>query len=349
MARQAADAASTVRCLHRWVLACVLAVVFGMVPPLSAAPIHPPLHVLFDPLNSVISGTLLERSGDRLVFGVEERLHGSDEIAGDRIEIAAPAWVSDALTVGDRYLVGYTPFVRDPQRVRVMIVSPRGPRLLVSPGLEPALYPDNSVYRDVLAYGRDGRIGEREDALATVFGWLRGDEPALQTLAAAQLTLDAKLAARLDQAGVRAIKDAFADIDLTWSARHWLYELARRHPDRFGKRWLRRAGIGVLETAPLTGYEAPVNAGDLVANAFLQADLGGWTVPEAALARWLRGDSPAMAERALLQMRRQDPALEAGQIERALARPDELAPPVRAFLEGHRQRLERMRERQRAG
>ena len=291
----------------------------------------------------------MERADDgRLVFEVEERLHGSDEIDGDRIEIAAPVWVSDTLTVGDRYLVGYTPFIRDPQRVRVMIVSPRGPRLLVTPGLEPALYPDEPTYRELLAFGDGGHIAQREDAIPTLLEWLQGEEAPLQTLAAAQLVHDPKLAPRLSRADISTVKDAFANTGLTWSARNWLYELARRHPDRFGTRWLRRAGIEVLATAPVTSYTAPVNPGDLVAGVFLQADIDGWKVPEAALARWLRSDSPAMAEQALLQMRRQDPALEREHLDRALAEAD-LVPAVRTFLQGHSDRLTRMRERQRNG
>lgn len=310
----------------------------------SAAPINPPLHVLFDPLNVVVSGTLEQADpSGRLVFKREEVVatEPKAEPVPGLIEVAAADWVVDGLDVGGRYLFAYTPYARDPQRVRTMIVNPGGPRLLSSPGLEPALFPDTPAYRRVLAYAKGGQVGAREDSLDTLLGLLTADEAPLRTLAAVQFALDPKLQARLDRQAVRRLKAAAVDPAMSWSGRFWLYDLARRKVDDFGVRWLRRTGQAVLATAPVAGYGSHDNAGDLVSAAFLQADLDGWTVDAPVLRRWLASDSSALAERALVQMRRQDPALEADSLREALARHD-LPDGTRQFLADHSRRLARL-------
>lgn len=316
----------------------------------GAAPINPPLHVLFDPLNVVVSGSLEQADpSGRLVFKREAVIAGDPKVnpVPDLIEVAAPDWLVDELAAGQRYLFAYTPYARDPQRVRTMIVNPGGPRLLSSPGLEPALFPDTPAYRQLFAYAKDGHVGARDDSLAAMLDLLTADDGPLRTLAAVQFALDPKLQARLDRAAIRRLKAATVDPAMSWSGRFWLYDLARRKVDDFGRRWLRKTGQDVLATAPVTGYAGHDNAGDLVAAAFLQADMGDWTVDESALARWLSSDSLALAERALIQMRRQDPALESNSLDAALARPG-LGDGSRTFFEAHRRRLERMRERQSA-
>jgi hypothetical protein len=212
--------------------------------------------------------------------------------------------------------------------------------LLSSPGLEPALYPDTPVYRGVLARYASGRVGDADDSMTGLLDLLDRDERPLRLLSAVQFALDPTLQQRLDRRAVRRLKAAVTDGTMAWSARFWLFDLARRMPDRFGSRWLRSTGQHILATAPLAGYGDPDNAGDLVGAAFLQADLEGWEIDEDVLERWLSSDSLALAERALVQMRRQDPALETASLQRALARAD-LPDAARAFLQAHQRRLDR--------
>lgn len=341
--------AGTARDVPTLLLSAFLAFVSLSTPlPARAAPIQPPFHVLYDPLSVLIAGTLVEKHEDRLVFRSDETLHGSAEDLPETVELRAPGWVVQSVSLQARYLVGYVPFARDPQRVRTMIVSPSGPRLLVSPGLEPALYPDTDEYRALLAYGKGGHVGRRDDAVPTLLAALESREAPVRVLAAAQFALDPGVNARLDASAVRRLRAAVTDPAMPWSSRHWLYDLASRKPEVFGRRWLRATTRSILAEAPVTGYAAAVNAGDLVGAAFLQADLNRWDIPETALARWLRSDSPAMAERALLQMRRQDAGVEERFLAEALT--DARVPEnTRLFLADHRRRLERVLAREHAG
>jgi hypothetical protein len=314
----------------------------------GAAPIQPPLHVLFDPLNVLVSATLVEAEpSGRLVFQRREVIHGepTGEPVPDTIELMAPAWVVPTLSEGQPYLVGYSPYARDPQRVRRMIVSPGGSRLIQSPGIEPALFPDTAEYRNLLVYAEGGHVADRPDAMAHMLTMLDEGPAPLRALAAAQFALDPKLHAQLDRTSARRLRAAAVDPALSWSGRAWLLDLAHRRSDIFPRRWLRRTGRDIIARTPVTGFGEPVNAGDLVGAAFLHADLEQWTVPDAALVRWLASDSHPLAERALLQMRRQDPALERSSLDIALASEDVPA-GNRHFLEEHRRRLDVMTSRQ---
>jgi hypothetical protein len=331
------------------VVAMLLALVsLPLAIPAWGAPIQPPFHVLYDPLSVLMVGTLIEKDEGRLVFRREETLHGEQATLPETVELRAVDWVVQSVSVAERYLVGYMAFSRDPQRARTMIVNPAGPHVLVSPGLEPALYPDTDEYRRFLAYGKGGHLHGRADAVPTLLAALKSGEAPIRVLAAAQIALDPGVQTQLDRAAVGELRAVVTDADMPWSSRHWLYDLASRKPEVFGRRWLRRTTRSILAEAPVTGYAHAVNAGDLVGAAFLQADLNQWNIPEAALARWLRSDSPAMAERALVQMRRQDTELEQRHLAAALADPG-VPENTRKFLLDHQRRLERIHARQHGG
>lgn len=321
-----------------WLRSAALVLVLAA-PGLRSAPIPPPFHALYDPLNVVVSARLLAVEADgRLLLERIEVLHG-DEVP-ERIEIAAPMHVQTAAVPGRDYLVGYTPYRRDSSRVRTIIVAPDGPRLLVSPGLEPALYPDEPDYRRLILYGRGGRIDHREDAVAVMLAALTDARAPMRELAAAQLALDPALSVRLSQSELKSVRATLTDPATPWIARAWLYDWAGREPERFDPSWLRRASARLLALAPLHESDGDGTAGQLVNAIFVQADLRAWRLPEPALVRWLDSDSTALAELALLQLRRQSPSREARVLDQALARTD-LEPQMRHFLEGHQRRLSR--------
>lgn len=306
---------------------------------LQAAPIPPPFHVLYDPHNVIVSARLLEVAADgRLVLERVEVLHG--EAIPELIEIAAPEQVGATAQLGAVYLVAYTPFRRDATRARRMIVAPDGPRLLVTPGLEPAWFPDQPDYRRLIAYGEGGDIHERSDAVEVILAALADPQAPMQAFAAAQLALDPGLWPRLSASELDRVRETLADPDTSWLARAWLYDWAGREPDRFGQRWLRRLSVRVLAQAPLRQDQGLDQAGQLVNAIFVQADLRAWPVPERTLLRWLESDNTAFAEQALLHLRRQWPDREGGAVRDALAR-TALEPQMRDFLEAHQRRLQR--------
>lgn len=305
---------------------------------LRAAPISPPMHALYDPLNAVVVARLLAVESDgRLLFERIEVLHG--DAVPDRIEVSAPTWIDPAPEPDRRYLLGYTPYRRDSSRVRTIIVDPDGPRLLVSPGLEPALFPDEPAYRALLDYGRGGRIAHLPDAVEMILAALVDRRAPMRALAAAQLAFDPALSARLGPAELDVARKTLADPATPWVTRTWLYDWMTREPERFASGWLRRQSRHLLQEAPLLDHGQPGHGGQLVGTIFAQAERRGWRFPRTALTRWLDSDSTALAELALLQLRRQSPRQERRAIAQALAR-KELHPEMRRFLEGHQRRVD---------
>lgn len=326
--------------LHRLVLPLAVALGLGA-SVLSAKPVEPPLELLYSGDNRLIAGSLVEiNPAGRLVFQRKDVLDGKPR-PPEKVDVRVPSALLDRVKLGERYIVGYAAGQKDPRDPLHRIQNPDGPQLIVSIGLDPALFRDTPQTRAILATARSERGRESRKMFDQLMKALGGTDRALQDLAAGQIALDAELGERLREHGHAAVEKAARDPATPPDVRASLLQSAARRPQDFGD-WWQDAGIGLVTTTPIGGYsDASSDPSNLVLTTLELLDQHAAKVPPDALKRWVWSANPALAERASLMLRRQSAALERSTIQQALADPA-LPATTRKFLESHLRRLDRL-------
>jgi hypothetical protein len=315
-----------------WVQRCGLLLVLWA-GHMQAAEIPPPSLVLQHPRTQVLVGAYVERVADgRYRFVRVEDVRGPDTTSNDLL-IRAPDWLQPQLSAGMRYLLAYSSYIANPRFPKDFIVDSQGPLLVMTTGLEPALFRDDANLRSALMHPLDDETLQSDRYRAQLLAGLDSDDPQLQNFYAAELTQVDALNARNDAALIAAVKRHT-------SARTGLLRMVARRQDIYGRRYLATAVQEILRQAPLSGYQqAQSGTGDLVRAALEIADRDSIVLPIQNLARLAGSDSAALAEAALLAIRRSD-AQQETRIARAALNRSLLPATTRTFLSDHLRRLD---------
>lgn len=309
-------------------------------PALRAKPVEPPLELLYAADNRLVAGTLVEiNPTGRLVFQRKDVLDGKPR-PPEKIDVRVPPATLQRVRLGERYIVGYATGRKDPRDPLHRIADPDGPQLIVSIGLDPALFPDTREARAIFAAARTRRGRESRELFDRLMRALAGQDRALQDLVAGQISLDAEVGERLRERDAATVEKVAREAQTPPDVRASLLQSAARRPGDFGD-WWRDASIALVTTTPVDGYsDSTSDPSNLVLTALDLLDQHAVKVPPDALKRWVWSANPVLAERASLMLRRQSAALERSTIQQALADPA-LPTATRTFLEGHLRRLDR--------
>jgi hypothetical protein len=298
-----------------------------------AAKIKPPSAVLREATTSLAALEFAEAGVEgRMVFRRVEKLGGDAEVP-ELIDLSVPAELRRIVLPGERYLIAYTVFRREAEQIRV---SRLGAQLLVSPGLEPALLRDTAENRAILAWqpGADAEAARKR--LPELLAMLDARDPQQQNFALSEIVLRPQLTDALDARARKALLRFAANGDANTNARARLLQVAVTQPDAFGKDGWKAIALDVLATTPVLVQDVDGSA-TLVRFAFEFVERDRIAVSAAVLERWLAGDNAALAEMALLALRKQHSAREMPALEQALSL--SLLPiGTREFLLDHRRR-----------
>src|SRR5690606_3442374 len=128
----------------------------------TAKPVESPSRTLRDAWTMVVSATA---GGARVEGHVTRRapddvvtLHGTPR-APASLQVPRPQGVLDRVVEGDRLIVAYTVYQRDPTLLDRRIIDPEGPQMLFSDGLQPAVFRDDEPTRKRL-FDADGKLRE---------------------------------------------------------------------------------------------------------------------------------------------------------------------------------------------
>jgi hypothetical protein len=306
----------------------------GMVPPPSDY-----LHV---PANNMIAATVrtIDSSG-KLTVEKTADVFGAN-VAPRQITLAVPTWVLRQVAKGESYLFAYTQYRMSPIEPKLVIVNPAGPLLLVGPGLEPALFRDDAAARRMFAHHPLEKRIESREYLDEVLIGLSHPDLQYQNYFAAELALRPHLRALLTRDDVATVEAVVRNPHAHASARNWLLTAAAQRPEMFDASWQRATCLQLLVELPESGHGAANDfSAALAMNAFAVATAVDAPLPLPLLSRWIASDSPALAEQAMLAIRRQQPSKEKTAAEAVLARAL-LPADTRAFLQDHLRRLELM-------
>ncbi len=309
---------------------------------LHAERIEPPLELLHDQANLLIAGKAVEinASAGRIVFECKTILSGNRKyVTQDLIDTRVPAETLDRVVVGNDYIVGYGLFSEDPRRPGKLIGMRQGATMLVSPGVEPALFDDTAEVRKVLNAGKNEQSRASRSTLTLLVATLKSKNPGLQNLAAHQLALEPELRAKLTAADRRAIEMFVRDPDSPALARTPLLEAAAQHADAFGEGWALDTSESLLSTTAVDGFSDKTSDLETLLRAAIS--LSGQSprkLPEASLVRWVRSNSVVLAEPALRLLHQWYPQAEHRAVEEAVQ--DAGTPgQTRDFLRGYLQRM----------
>lgn len=302
----------------------------------SAKPVDPPVELLYDGTNALVVGSVAEvNPAGRVVFTREEVLAGKPK-PPEKIDVGVTPSVLASVKPGERYIVGYSTS-RANRKLGRFVGNAQGPVLLVSIGLEPALFRDTPAVRALLKAGRSEHGRESSRFRKLLLEALAGNDPQLQNLAAGEIALNAEIRERIEDKSV--IERVARDPHARPSVRAQLLRAAAGDQEKLGG-WWKSAAADVLENTPVDGYSA--EALDLQALAMDALDLFTPIAAEApaqALKRWLRASNPALAERAASLLHQQSPQVERSALREAA---DDSATPAqtRRWIEGRLGRLD---------
>jgi len=316
--------------------------------PAQAERVEPPLELLYAPDNSLVAGPLIEINPDgRLVFERKDVLSGKLK-PPEHIDVRVPKSALDTVKLGDRYIFGYSMLRPDPRRPTQLTMNPDGAVMLVSIGLDPALFRDTPETRAILKLGRSEHGRESRRLFDLLMKSLAGADPALQRLAAGEIAQEPELGERLrDKDAAAVIETAVRNVKTPPGVRVTLLVSASHRPSDFGD-WWQSAATDVVTSTPIDGYpDRAMEPTDLVLTALELLDQHAVKLPPDALRRWVRSPNPPLVERASVMLRRQSPALERSAIQEALADPT-LPETTRKFLGDHLRRLDRLDARSKA-
>lgn len=327
-------------------LAYVLALSACALAPTRATDIEPPSVYLRGEHYALVSARfLVQEAGARATFAVSEQFHGPDEEVPAHITLRVPDWVVAQLSRDEPYLVGYTAYTIDPRSAKVVVVNPAGPLLLTGPGVEPALFRDTPQARARLTAKDTESFGDASHRTAALAG-LGSDDGQWQNYFAAELALRREWHAQLDADARARIARFVRNRDAHPVARELLLRAAAGNSAQLGD-WWRKAALDVIAHEPVLGHlRAEDRSATLVRTAFDALADASVAVPRDAAARWTVSDSAALAESALLAVRRSEPGLEEVLIRHALDM-SLLPAATREFLREHLRRLEIMHAAQR--
>ena len=327
--------------------AVVLSLLFACVPSARADRLESPLELIYAPDAMLVAGKLIEiNPTGRIVIQRGEVLAGKDK-PPEKIDIRVGKDALGQVKTGERYVIAYSMFHRDPRRPVGMAPNLDGATVLVSPGIEPAVFRDTPSVRAILKAGRTEHGRESRKLLDLLLAALAGDDPQLQNLAAGELAYEPELGDELKDADRAAIEKTVRNVKTPVRVRTTLLEGASRQPKTLGE-WWRAAALDIVTTTPVDGYsDAASDPVLLVLTAFDVLDRYAVKIPPDVLKRWVWNPNPPLVERVCVMLRREAPGEERSTIQLALADP-KLPETTRKFLNDHLRRLDRMNERAKA-
>jgi hypothetical protein len=146
---------STIRALSRAVFAplfMVASLLFAM--PARGQRLESPLELMYAPDASIVAGKLVEiNPTGRIVIEPKEVLWGKAKPPA-KLDIRIPNDFLDDVKTGERYVVAYSLFRRDPRKAVGMVPNKEGAVAIVSPGIEPAVFRDTPAIRAIPASSR---------------------------------------------------------------------------------------------------------------------------------------------------------------------------------------------------
>lgn len=225
----------TTRALSRAVLAPLLvaaALLFGL--PVRAQRVESPLELMYAPDASIVAGKLVEiNPAGRIVIEPKETLSGQTKPPA-KLDVRIPNDFLNDVKIGERYIVAYSLFRRDPRKAVGMVPNKEGAVAIVSPGIEPAVFRDTPAIRAILAAGKSEHGRESRKLADLLLGALSGENAALQYLAAGELAYEPELGERLNDADRTRIEATVRDPKTPIRVRTVLLEAASRMPEKLG-------------------------------------------------------------------------------------------------------------------
>ena len=320
--------------MSRSILLLVCAALLTLAGPARAAKVKPPSAIFGEATTSVVAVQFVEVGPTgRLVFRRIEKLSGNDDVP-ELIDISAPADLPGLIAHTDTYLIAYTRYRREAER---LIVNRLGAQLLVSAGIEPGLWRDTKKARDILAW----KAGADEDAqrkrLPELIALLDASDPQFQNFAAAEIVLRPSLTKHLDAAGRERLRAFARGQGGHVAARTRLLEASSQKLAGFDEPQWREIAQHVLAVTPTRVQQAEGYA-SLVRFAFAILENEREVIAPGVLDRWVASDNAALSEAALLALRREAPDRELAALDAALAL-SLLPAGTREFLSDHRRRL----------
>lgn len=301
---------------------------------------EPPSEALRAPIVTITATEFVEQAAfGHVVFRRIEHIAGKDR-GPEMLDLIVPDEVRAQLKPGERQLIAWTSVSSDPLVPEGMRRDPAGARLLITTGLDPALFRDTRSNRSLLRWdlGESDKRVRRQ--LPRLLALLDTQEAAVQNFAVAEIALRPVLVAALDTSARTRLHRFALDDNGSLTARALVLELASQQESTLGKTGWDDVVEAILDHAPVATAAQPKVA-HLVYQAFALAQSREMALPPDRAERWLQGDNAALAELALLTLRRQGKGLEEAALERALARTD-LPAEMAAFLRDHQRRLKAM-------
>ena len=302
--------------------------------PAWAAKVKPPSAIFGEATTSIVAVRFVEIGPTgRVVFKRLEKLSGGDEIP-ELIDVSAPIGLPDLIAHQDTYLIAYTRFRREAER---LIVNRLGAQLLVSAGMEPALWRDTPKAREILAWKAGDDAEKQRKRLPELVALLDASDPQFQNFAAAEIVLRPSLTKHLDAAARERLRAFARGQGGHVAARTRLLEAASQKLDGFDEPQWREIAQHVLAVTP-TRVQQTDGYASLVRFAFAVLENGRDVIAPGVLERWVASDNAALSEAALLALRREAPARELATLDATLAL-SLLPAGTREFLLDHRRRL----------
>ena len=296
----------------------------------QAGRILSPSEYLRDPLTETMEASLQAVEGNKLVF----QPVGNDAGDSDPIALRMPDFLLPRVSVGERYLVAFVRWARAPSNPEAKVAMANGPTVAIHPGLEPAL---------LLASARNVEIWEllrsadrdRADYAEQLEDLLQHPDPQVAIIAAAEWINLSELRAGITPAVAAKIGKLAASGDVPAYQRAFLLNAAVQLGTTLGQ-WWQPLSESLLSESSVYGLSSYGEDSLLMAamNAANQLAL-----PAATLERWVSSENSALAEAALLNLRRNAPQREQAAIQAALEQ-SLLPAQTREFLNDHLRRLQ---------
>lgn len=270
----------------------------------SAGPAKPPLELIYATESRLVGGQLIEISpAGRLIFKRQEVFGNATDVP-EFIDVGSSARALEIAKAGEQYIFAYTRLGYDKQYPEGITPSRKGTILISSLGLDPALFADTPELRAILKLASSEKGRESKKLRRLLFNTFADGAPALQRLAAGQLSLDTETTDRLSKKEKSILKAASLNESVNPTTRALLITAAADRPADFGD-WAAEAILNVLEITPVDGYpEGTADHAGLVLLCFDEASDRNVQVPFVTLTRWLRSSNQLYLERTyrLLQM-----------------------------------------------
>jgi hypothetical protein len=306
----------------------------------NAEKLEPPSEVLHSPLVNVTATEFVEVAAfGHVVFRLIKQLSGRDK-APELIDLLVAPDLIPKLKPGSRQLIAWSAIGGDPRVPEGMRRDPSGARLLMSTGLEPALFEDTRENRELLRWDLGESHARQRAQLPRLLKLLDSREAAVQLFAIAEIALRPVLVEALDDAARKRLRSYAVNSQAPENARALLIELASQRTPALGNDGWDEVVDRVLTQTPIETASEQGRA-NLVMQTFALARSREMPVQDEKVERWLRSDSAGLAEAALLTLRRVAPEREAVALEQTLARAD-VPPLTRTFLVDHQRRLSLM-------